>query len=61
MEVISAWSYGGDTSTRSIPTKLISSNDLMNSKAYQVATPPQTGVPVPGAKAGSRKSISKVM
>jgi len=44
-----------------IPTKLISSNDLMNSKACHVATPPQTGVPVPGAKAGSRKSISKVM
>ena len=57
--VISAWSKGGDTSTRSIPTRSRAPRPRTSSSACQLASPPGTGVPVPGAKAGSRPSMSK--
>ena len=60
MAVISALSYAGLTSTRSIPTKVSASSPRISSNACQLASPPLTGVPVPGAKAGSSASISKV-
>ena len=47
-----AVSYGGETSTTSIPTTLIPRNPRTVCRAWVELSPPQTGVPVPGAKAG---------
>ena len=57
--VISLTSYCGATSTTSIPTISNSPKDRIASRACAVLKPPETGVPVPGAKAGSKQSISK--
>src|SRR5262249_48289756 len=51
--VISATSYGGHTSTKSIPTKCNPRSRRMIPCACQLASPPISGVPVPGANAGS--------
>ena len=57
--VISATSYAGETSTISIPIKFISKfSSIVN--ACHDDNPPISGVPVPGANAGSRQSISNV-
>ena len=45
--VISAWSKGGLTSTKSIPMRFKPSMPLIISNACHVASPPATGVPVP--------------
>ena len=52
------WSKGGEISTKSAPIKFIPESFLMTSKAWKEFGPPTSGVPVPGAKAGSIKSIS---
>ena len=57
--VISEGSNAGKTSTISNPTKLRSFNPLIIAIASPLVTPPTSGVPVPGAKAGSTKSTSK--
>src|SRR5207237_10817014 len=59
-EVISPLSYGGETSTKSHPTR---SNPLRlrtKSRICALESPPTCGVPVPGANAGPTTSISKV-
>ena len=53
-------SYGGETSTRSQPTRFMPQQPRIISRACIVVRPPISGVPVPGAKAGSRLSISKL-
>src|SRR3954465_8332066 len=53
-----ALSYGGETSTTSQPTRSIPRSARRNASASAVEKPPTSGVPVPGAKAGSRKSMS---
>jgi len=53
-------SKGGETSTTSPPRILIPRSSLRIASACAEVRPPQTGVPVPGAYAGSRQSISKV-
>ena len=53
-------SNGGETSTTSPPTILIPAKSRRMIAACDDDNPPQTGVPVPGAKAGSRQSISKL-
>ena len=58
--VISLWSNGGDTSTTSIPTRFAGPMPRTIASACAELKPPATGVPVPGAQAGSRQSISKV-
>ena len=58
--VISAWSNGGDTSTTSMPQMSRSPKPRSIASACALERPPATGVPVPGAKAGSRQSMSKV-
>ncbi len=58
--VISEGSYAGKTSTTSNPMKFKSFNPLINFKVSPLVKPPISGVPVPGAYAGSTKSISKV-
>ena len=54
-------SYAGATSTTSQPARLIPRKDRRNATASAVEKPAISGVPVPGAKAGSRKSMSKDM
>src|SRR5262249_38635475 len=49
-------SNGSDTSTRSNPLKSIPVRPRRIANASRVEGPPTSGVPVPGAKAGSRKS-----
>ena len=51
-------SYGGETSTTSQPASLIPRSARRNASASAVEKPPTSGVPVPGANAGSRKSMS---
>ena len=51
-------SYGGDTSTTSQPTRSMPRSARTNASASAVEKPPTSGVPVPGANAGSRKSMS---
>jgi hypothetical protein len=57
--VISAWSYGGDTSTTSTPA---SGNSMAMrrtaSSSWRLVSPPGSGVPVPGADPGSTTSMS---
>ena len=57
--VQSAWSYAGATSIRSKPTSGVSraSRRSARSRSAEVS-PPGSGVPVPGANAGSRQSMS---
>ena len=55
-----AVSYAGRTSTISNPMKLRSLIFLTRSSDSYDVNPPTSGVPVPGAYAGSTKSISKV-
>src|SRR3954463_12052180 len=52
-------SYGGETSTTSAPTRSILRNARRKASASVVERPPTSGVPVPGANAGSRTSTSK--
>ena len=56
--VLPEGSKGGETSTRSPPTRLSPLQPRMISSACQVVSPPTSTVPVPGAKAGSRLSMS---
>ena len=56
--VISAWSYAGATSTMSAPTRLSSPNDRRMLSSSRLVSPPASGVPVPGAYAGSSTSMS---
>ena len=42
-----------------MPIKSSGASPRTNSSPCQLARPPATGVPVPGAKAGSRPSMSK--
>ena len=51
-------SSAGSTSTTSAPTRLTPANRRSRPKASAELKPPQTGVPVPGAKAGSMQSMS---
>lgn len=44
---------------RSPQTILIHAKSLMTAAICQRAKPPQTGVPIPGANAGSNATISK--
>ncbi len=57
---ISAESYDGATST-TIPTTFIPRNPRIIFIALSLVYPPQTGVPLPGALAGSTQSMSNVM
>src|SRR5207342_2338105 len=52
-------SYGGLTSTTSYPENESPPSARTNPSASRVLSPPASGVPVPGAKAGSRTSTSK--
>src|SRR5206468_9759057 len=54
-------SYGGETSTTSQPSSRIPRRLRTNASASAVEKPPTSGVPVPGANAGSRKSMSNDM
>src|SRR4051812_9214897 len=56
--MLPALSYGGETSTTSQPTRSIPRSERSKASASAVENPPTSGVPVPGAKAGSRKSMS---
>ena len=58
--VIPEGSKGGETSTTSAPMISRPSSPLRRICASKVENPPTSGVPVPGAYAGSRPSISKV-
>ena len=53
-------SYCGATSTTSPETMSSPTSPRKSSSASRVVKPPISGVPVPGAKAGSRLSTSKV-
>ena len=57
-DVTSAWSYAGETSTTSADTRFKPDNPLKTFTISLVVIPAISGVPVPGAKAGSRTSIS---
>ncbi len=57
-EVTSAWSYAGETSTTSAETKFNHDNHLNTLTISLEVIPAISGVPVPGAKAGSKTSIS---
>ena len=57
-DVTSAWSYAGETSTTSAETKFNPDNPLKTFTISLVVIPAISGVPVPGAKAGSKTSIS---
>src|SRR5207237_9978879 len=59
-DVTSPESYCGCTSTRSKPTNSMPRNPRTRRKASRLLGPPTSGVPVPGAKPGSTKSMSKV-
>ena len=57
--VISAWSYGGDTSTMSIPASSTRPTIRRTARSSsRVMKPPGSGVPVPGASPGSTTSMS---
>ncbi len=60
-EVISAWSYAGATSTTSAETRLQEARPRRISSSSREVMPPASGVPVPGAWAGSRQSMSMEM
>ena len=53
-------SNDGATSTRSPPTKSIPRRARNSRSASRAVMPPASGVPVPGASAGSRLSMSKL-
>ena len=59
-EVNSLTSKGGETSTTSAPTMFSPARPRTSRSAVFVSKPPTTGVPVPGAQDGSRKSMSKL-
>ncbi len=52
-------SYGGETSTTSNARKSIPVSARRYASACELVGPPTSGVPVPGANAGSTKSTSK--
>ena len=52
------WSKGGETSTRSAPTMFTPASSRQTRSASKLFGPPTSGVPVPGAKVGSTKSMS---
>ncbi len=54
------WSKGGATSTTSAPMMFSPRIPRTMRCASRGVRPPISGVPVPGAKAGSRQSTSKV-
>lgn len=56
--VLAVASYDGATSTRSPPTMSSPASPRSMAWASRTVTPPTSGVPVPGAKAGSRQSMS---
>ena len=58
MPVISAWSYAGATSTMSAPTRFSALKDRRIASSSRLSSPPDSGVPVPGANAGSSTSMS---
>ncbi len=60
-DVISAWSYAGATSTTSADTRLQDARPRRISRSSREVRPPASGVPVPGAWAGSRQSMSMEM
>src|SRR5215471_7833215 len=53
-------SKGGETSTISAPTRLMLFNPRNSEFTSRGRRPPNSGVPVPGAKAGSMQSTSKL-
>ena len=57
-EVTSAWSYAGETSTTSAEIRFNPDNPLITLTISLVVIPATSGVPVPGAKAGSKTSMS---
>ena len=57
-EVTSAWSYAGDTSTTSAEIKFNPERPLKTLTISLLVIPAISGVPVPGANAGSNTSIS---
>ena len=57
-EVTSAWSYAGATSTTSADIKFNPDKPLRTFTISLVVMPAISGVPVPGANAGSNTSIS---
>ena len=57
-DVTSAWSYAGETSTTSAEIKFIPDSPLITLTISLVVIPAISGVPVPGANAGSKTSIS---
>ena len=57
-EVTSAWSFAGETSTTSAETRFKPDSPLKTLTISLVVIPAISGVPVPGAKAGSKTSIS---
>src|SRR5215207_10522796 len=60
-EVMSPESYGGDTSTTSMPHSGASlATMLMNRSISRDDSPPGSGVPVPGALPGSTTSMSRL-
>ena len=59
MAVISAWSYGGATSTTSIAARsTVPTMRRTARSSSRVSMPPGSGVPVPGAMPGSTTSMS---
>src|ERR687891_1134263 len=56
--VISAWSYAGATSTMSAPARSRPRRPRRMPSISRLVMPPASGVPVPGANAGSSASIS---
>ena len=52
MAVVSAWSYGGDTSTMSMPARSTAATIWrMARRTSRLSIPPGSGVPVPGRHA----------
>ena len=58
MPVTSAWSYAGATSTTSAPTRCTPLSPRSTASSSRLVMPPASGVPVPGANAGSSTSMS---
>src|SRR5438105_4747670 len=60
IDVMSLVSHGGETSTRSAPTRFKPAMPRMISITCQFVSPPISGTPVPGAHDGSMPSMSNV-
>ena len=59
--VVSAWSYGGLTSTTSMPARSTAATTWRTARrTSRVSIPPGSGVPVPGAIPGSMTSMSRL-